>query len=126
MRKFKFGKSYEEVEIAGETYEIRFDDEKIYEYHEAFEDFVKKSNEIEKLNHEEVSTEEVKEAHKDTLEMIEEVLDIILGEGAYEVLYEQSGKSTIEMIELMGFISDVVGESIESIREDRKNKYVKK
>lgn len=126
MRKFEFNKSYKEVDIAGKVYKIRFDDEKLFEYHEAFEDFYKDTKGIKEIEADGMDNKELHKTYKEIREMSKTVLDIVLGEGAYEELYEKSGNSTLAMVDVINFVSDVVGEGMEDIRDRKQKDYIEK
>lgn len=126
MRKFEFGKSYEELEIAGNIYKIRFDDEKLLEYHKAFEEFYQDTKKIQEIETEDMEHKDLLDIYKEIREMSKEILDTVLGEGAYNELYERSGQSTMGMVDVINFVSDVVGEGMDNARNKKKQDYVKK
>ena len=126
IKKFEFNKSYKEVEIAGEVYKIEFNDEKLMEYQEEFLSYYRKAKDINELDGEELEKEDLVGAFEDAREITKEVLDVVLGEGTFDVLYEKSGHSTLGMVDVVDFISDIVGEGMEDIRDRRKQDYIPK
>lgn len=121
---FQFKKSYEEVEIAGETFQIEFTDDKVLQYNKSFDKFYQ---ETKKLNKIDVSASNVEEQHElfgKMQDLVKRVTEELLGKGSYTKLYAASGSSLINMIEMVEYLSEVVGEKTERIREDRKNKYL--
>ena len=126
IKKFDFNKSYEEIEIAGEEYRIEFNDEKLLEYSKAFDKFYQETQDINKIDTSDMDVEEQEESFKEIQKTIKTMIDVILGVGAYDTLYEQSGQSIMNMISMIEFLSDVVGDKMEQIQGDRKKKYIKK
>lgn len=126
MRRFDFKKTYEEIDIAGEVYKIRFDDEKLLEYHEEFDKFYKRTKEIQAVESAELERDKLLDTYEEIQKISKEVLDVILGEGAYEDLFERSGRSTLAMVDVINFVSDVVGDGMANAREGRKADYVRK
>lgn len=126
MRKFEFKKSYEELEIAGKVYRMRFDDEKLLEYHEAFDEFYQDTKKMQEVETEDMEHEELLDTYKEIREMSKKILDTVLGEGAYDELYEKSGQSTMGMVDVINFVSDAVGDGMEKVRNKKKQNYIKK
>ena len=125
MRKFEFGKSYEEVEIAGKIYKIDFTDAKVKEYQFAIHDYYKEAQELRKVDVEKLTPEEQQEKFVEAMELQRKVIDIILGEGAFDELYEKSGESSQNMVALVEFLAEVIGERVQKLKQKQKNKYVR-
>ena len=126
IKKFEFKKSYEEVELAGKVYKIELNDERMLVYMKAFDKFYTKSNELHEIETEKLDIKAQEEVLNEMAEMIKEILDLLLGKGAYDELYEKSGQSVINMVDVVLFVGDVVGERMEQSREEKKQQYVKK
>lgn len=126
IKKFEFKKSYEEVELAGKVYKIELNDERLLVYMKAFDKFYTKSNELHEIETEKLDIKAQEEVLNEMAEMIEEILDLLIGEGAYDELYKKSGQSVINMVDVVLFVGDVVGERMEQSREEKKQQYVKK
>lgn len=126
IKKFEFKKSYEEVELAGEVYKIELNDERLLVYMKAFDKFYTESNELHEIETEKLDIKAQEEVLNEMAEMIEEILDLLIGEGAYDELYKKSGQSVINMVDVVLFVGDVVGERMEQSREEKKQQYVKK
>lgn len=126
IKKFEFKKSYEEVELAGKIYKIEFNDERLLVYMKAFDKFYTKSNELHEIEAEKLDIKKQEEVLSEMAEMIKEILDLLLGKGAYDELYKKSGQSVINMVDVVLFVGDVVGERMEQSREEKKQQYVKK
>lgn len=126
MKKFVFDKSYEEVEIAGQVYKIDMSDEKVTEYQKAFKLFYEKVQELSNTDIEKISDEEqigILTKQKDNMKAFTE---IVLGVGAFDKLYELSGRSTVNYMQLLMFISEIFEEKTNNIKADARKKYVKK
>jgi hypothetical protein len=127
MRTFEFKKSYEEVEINSKVYKLDMSDDKIQEYQRLFIEFYKRTQEIEKeFPGDEFTVEQQQEFMNKSTELLKETVDALLGEGSFDVLYVESGKSLMNVTDLLVFITDVVKDRIETTKEDKASKYLKK
>lgn len=126
MRKFSFEKTYEEIEMAGNVYRLKYDDESIIEYHKAFTEFYRDTQKLQEIDGSELEEKDLLEVYADIRKVSKEILDSILGEGTYHELYEKSGRSTMAMVDAINFVSDVVGELLGDIKEQQKSEYTKK
>src|SRR5690625_3867955 len=92
-RKFEFKKSYEEVEIAGNTYKIEFTDEKLIQYNKNFDEFHVESKRISEVDTTKMNSKEKEDLFKEIQDITKKVVEELLGKGTYKELYEASGKS---------------------------------
>lgn len=125
MKKFEFKKTYEEVEIAGKVFRIDLNDDKVFEYQESFNKYGKEMQEDSGANIESFGKEEQKEFFDKQLQRIKEVIEIMLGKDSFEHIYEASGRSIINLAELVTYLSNLIGEKTVNIRDEKKKKYVK-
>ncbi|PEV02209.1 hypothetical protein CN417_28780 [Bacillus thuringiensis] len=125
MKKFEFKKTYEEVEIAGKVFRIDLNDDKVFEYQESFNKYGKEMQEDSSSNIESFGKEEQKEFFDKQLQRIKEVIEIMLGKDSFEHIYEASGRSIINLAELVTYLSNLIGEKTVNIRDEKKKKYVK-
>ncbi|OQM47536.1 hypothetical protein B6A27_00385 [Anoxybacillus sp. UARK-01] len=126
MKKFEFRKSYEEIEIAGKIYRIDFTDEKVMEYQKNFSRFYQEAQELNNLDIESLSDEEQQTIISKQRKNMKIVTENLLGEGTFEELFELSGRSTVNYMELLLFLGEVMSERTNTIKEDARKKYVKK
>ena len=121
VREFNFKKSYEEIKINGKVYMVDFSDEAIMNYQTSFNKFNKQKNEeLSKLAENEAEfIEKAREITKD-------IIDTILGNGSFDVIYIESGKSLFNISELIEYLAEIIGEKVESVRKEKRKKYVKK
>ncbi|PFS55857.1 hypothetical protein [Bacillus thuringiensis] len=125
MKKFEFKKTYEEVEIAGKVFRIDLNDDKVFEYQESFNKYGKEMQEDSSSDIESFGKEEQKEFFHKQLQRIKEVIEIMLGKDSFEHIYEASGRSIINLAELVTYLSNLIGEKTVNIRDEKKKKYVK-
>lgn len=125
-RSFDFNKSYEEVTISGNDYRIEFNDAKMIEYNKTFDKFYVESKEMKEIDTEKLSIKEQEDLFIQMQALTKKTVETLLGEGSYDVLYEASGHSLMNMIEMIEYLSDVIGEKMERIQSDRKRKYTVK
>lgn len=125
-RSFEFSKAYEEIEIADKVYRIDFNDEKTFEYYDAFEHFYKETQRIGEIEKDNLTPEENKQLFLDAKNLIKDLIEMLLGSGTFEPLYKLAGESTEVMIELVNEIADIVNERTNKMKEARKAKYLQK
>lgn len=123
---FEFKKSYEEIEVAGITYQVDFSDEKIVQYYDEFEKYSKRAIEISEIDTSKITKEEEMKLFKEAQGLAEDLVDLMLGKGEYAKLYEMSGRSTINMTNLISYLKDVINEFSKNIQNERKDKYLVK
>lgn len=123
-RKFDFNKSYEEIEIAGKTYQIEFNDEKILQYNKSFDKFYQESKKLNEIDATKLEQKEQEDLFIKMQGLTKSMVEEILGENTYDELYKLSGNSLMNMLEMVEYLSEVVGEKIERIKGDKKKKYL--
>ncbi len=121
---FEFKKSYEEVDLAGNVYRIEFTDEKVLQYNKSFDKFYRESKKLSKIDIKNSSVEEQHDLFYNMQKLVKKVTEQLLGEGTYDTLYEASGNSLMNMIDMVEYLSEIVEEKARHIQEDRKNKYL--
>lgn len=124
-RKFEFKKTYEELEIAGETYRVNFDDESLKRYQKEFNEFYHESRKNQEIDVTKLTQEEQLEVFNHSQEILKKLVENILGEGAYAPIYEASGRSTMEMLDLAEYLSEIIGEKMETVKKTKNDKYLK-
>jgi hypothetical protein len=126
MREFSFKSTIEEFKINGEVYSIDFADDKVKEYQKTFRSFYDKAMEFQKAINKDVNTtdEEQEEMLEKSKQMTKEIIDSLLGKNKFEIIYEQSGRSLMNVLELVSFLGDVVKEKTEKLTTSHVNKYL--
>lgn len=125
MRTFEFGKSYEEVDIAGKTYQIDMSDKAIKEYQIAINKYHKEAQKLESVEISKLDFEEQKVKFNEAMQLQKNFIETILGKGTFDELYEKSGQSSSNMIDLVVFLGEVVGERVQKLKEKQLNRYLK-
>lgn len=121
---FEFKKSFEEVEVAGNVYQVDFSDEKIAQYQKSFEHFYKESQRIKAIDVKDLSAERQTGLFTEMQDLVKRVVEELLGKESYADLYKASGNSLINMLELIQYLGEVIQEKTEKINEGRKKKYI--
>ena len=119
MIEFKFKKAYEEIMINDQLYTIDFSDEAIMGYQKKFNEFYQKYQALQTKEEQDTEFTEAKE-------LMSEVVNAILGENKFDILYLESGKSLYNMMDLVEVLSGLIGDKVENIREKNRQKYVGK
>lgn len=126
MRTFEFKKTYEEIKINGADYKIELSDEKIAEYKVLFDKFYKEAQSIQLAAKNNLTAEQEQEQLDKANKILKTVTNTILGQECYDALYEQSGRSMINMIELATFLSSTIEEKVGALKTKTVEKYTKK
>ena len=126
MRKFEFGKAYEEIEINGKPYQIDFSDDKLKQYQDMFYKFYQEAQEIEQADIEKMTPEEQTALLEKQRQNMKTVTETMLGEGTFEELFELAGRSTWNYMKLIEFLAETIEQRFNEIKEERRKKYVKK
>jgi hypothetical protein len=126
MRKFEFGKAYEEIEINGKQYRVDFSDDKLKQYQDMFYKFYQEAQEIEQADIEKMTREEQTALLDKQRQNMKTVTETMLGEGTFDELFELAGRSTWNYMRLIEFLAETIEERFNEIKEERRKKYVKK
>lgn len=124
MKNFEFQKSYEEVKIAGKVYKMDMSDDKVMEYQETFKKYYDKADELSNVKIEDMSVTAQVEMLAEQKGILKEATELMLGEGSFDELYEASGKSTINFMELFVFLGSLMNEKTGEIKANAANKYI--
>lgn len=125
VREFKFDTSYEEVKINDRMYQIDVSDEKLVEYQELFSQYHKESQNIAARNTDNATKEETQKFLEDSKAVLGKILETMLGEGTFEQIYNESGKSIVNVSKLIIFLADIMNEKTNNMRNEERNKYLK-
>lgn len=125
MREFSFKKSYEEIKINGQLYKFDFSDDKLKEYQKYFNEYYQAAKKFEDVDTSNLSKEEENKYFDDSLNLVKSLVEKLLGEGTFDKTYEDSGRSLLNMVDMITFLSDVIGDKMKSVRDEKYQKYVK-
>ncbi|UYG93185.1 hypothetical protein [Cytobacillus firmus] len=125
MRSFDFKKTYEEIKINGEVYKIDFSDAKLKEYRKSFNEFYAESQKMQSVNASELVKDDEFKQFDQATDLTKKAIDNLLGDGSFDKLYEQSGRSLFNMMDLVEFLAELVGEKTNKVRNERAHKYTK-
>lgn len=125
MREFQFKKSYEEVKINGDVYQIDMSDVKVAEYQILFSTFHDEAAKLQAESEKDMTPDEQKAFINKSKELVGKALEALLGENTFDKLYEQSGKSIINVIDLILFLAEMIAEKTEKVKDENIKKYLK-
>ena len=125
VHKFEFKKdTVEIVEVAGKQYSIDFGDEAIRDMQVKFNAFYSDYKNLAAKETANMNGNAVNEYFDNIKELIKKITEGILGVGTFDELYAASGKSLINMMELITYLSDLIGNKAGVVREKNRAKYV--
>lgn len=126
MKKFEFKKTYEEVEIAGKVYRVDLQDESVKKYQKQFNSFYEQSQNLQAAATKEMTIDEQAAFLDQSKELASVTINALLGDNAFDEIYEASGKSLINVMDLINFLTEVIREKAGELQEQTVNKYLKK
>lgn len=109
------------MKINDRVYRIDLSDDKVKEYRKVFVEFHDQSVLIQN-----VDGEDQEQLFDKSKEMVTKVIDTLLGAGSFVTLYEESGNSLLNMVDLVACLTDVVREKTEEFQTSNLDKYLKK
>ncbi|WP_077735630.1 hypothetical protein [Bacillus sonorensis] len=122
VKKFEFKKTYEEIEAAGKVYRLYFDDERLKRYLVMIEKF----KDIQTPDIKSITKEEIDRVMDKQAEDLKEITETLLGDGAFDELYEASGRSIHNMAELVKYLFELVNEYVTEKNNGKIENYYKK
>ena len=117
-------KPCQEFEVNGEVFKLFYDDESINKYRKEALKFQKQATK--QIDIEKATEEEIEEYEKESKKLIEEIVTCFFGEGEYEKLYKITGKSIINMFDVVGEIAKYVTTKMSSMDKKAAEYYMKK
>lgn len=126
VKKFTFGKVVEPVEIGSKKYEVDFSDTAIEKRDEVLTEWQKEYAEFTDLDIEKLDINDQRMKLSHLREIMREFVETVLGENTFDELYEMSGKSTINLLELVQFLMEFIAEKSNKSADAVRSKYVKK
>ncbi|CAI8737654.1 hypothetical protein COM13_12395 [Bacillus pseudomycoides] len=123
---FNFEKTYREIDVAGKIYKVNFDDESMLKYQEGFLSYEKKAKELqaEAVDIREASTEKLREMHSKQREVMKEAIELFLGADTFEDLYVKAGRSLMNLVALIDYLTKLVETELRSKVGDSLNEYL--
>ena len=126
VKKFTFGSVIEEVEIGNKQYVVDFSDtavekrdEVLHKWHKEYAAFANTDIDSLDINDQRLKLSSLRENMK-------EFIESVLGEGVFAELYELSGKSTTNLLELALFLMEFIAEKSNKSADTLRSKYTKK
>jgi len=125
---FNFEKTYKEIDVSGDIYHVEFNDEALTRYQKAVKRFnqgIKEAQSaLEKVNIETDSDDEIQKVSDKQKDVVKDVVEVFLGEGTFEGLYEKAGKSVMNLMSLVNYLIDIYSSEMKSKTEDARKKYL--
>lgn len=125
---FNFEKTYKEIDVSGDIYRVEFNDEALTRYQKAVKGFNQGIKEaqgaLEKVNIETDSDDEIQKVSDKQKDVVKDVVEVFLGEGTFDGLYEKAGKSVMNLMSLVNYLIDIYSSEMKSKTEDARKKYL--
>ncbi|MDZ4533905.1 hypothetical protein ORM92_22725 [Bacillus cereus] len=123
---FNFEKTYKEVDVAGKVYQVEFNDDALNKYQKALKRFEKSTKELQKVipDFENATDKEIDALTAKQKEITKDVVDVFLGEGAFEELYDIAGRSVGNLLSLVHYLNDLYAEEMIKKSDKAQSKYL--
>lgn len=125
MKTFQFKNSFEEIKINERVYKVDLSDDKVRSYQAQFVGLNEKIKELQSKDTTDMSLEEQNDYFNQSKEITKEVIESVLGKDSFDPIYEESGRSLFNMLDLLTFLSDLIGEKTKDRYENKVDKYIK-
>lgn len=119
-------KTYEEVEIVDSVYRMSLSDESMKAYDKVFKKFRKESLKMSERDYSKMTDKEQKAAEKENHAMMFEVVEALLGEGSFDKIYSDTGKSLLVVADIIMQLMGVVDKRLKVFKEKEKAYYLGK
>jgi hypothetical protein len=124
-RKFEFKKTYEEIEVGNKTYKMEFNDEKMKEYQQEFTKVRDSYIKLLEVDETKMNEEEALKHFEDIKSLAKKSLNVLLGEGSFDSIYEASGHSIINVYDFVWYLAEIVKERSVENNKSKRDKYLK-
>lgn len=124
--KIQVEKVTEDVEIGSLTYTLDLSDEKIEEQLAFYDKFKNKTDKYEGVDLSTVDAATRKEIMDDRKQTVKEMVEALLGEGQFEPVYNEVGRSLVVMSNVIVQLTEIMQERITNISEKSKTYYTGK
>lgn len=128
MKQFKLTKAIEVIEIEGDKFEIDLSDDKRKEYAIAGQRLQQEVRKIQERTAENnIMTEEEIDKELDNLrEITKDVIDKVLGAGAFDKIYPKTNRSVVATMDVLYQVIDYIQQKDKERFEEKRSKYVRK
>lgn len=117
VRQFTFAQTTEDIEIAGRIYQLPLDDNSLLHMQELLLAYGKEADELSKRAVPDNDSAALKARFDDQKNLCERIVDGLLGDGSFPPLYEAAGQSISNMIDLIGYLADIIAEKSEQKKQ---------
>ncbi|PFO79958.1 hypothetical protein COJ87_05955 [Bacillus cereus] len=123
---FNFEKTYKEVDVAGKVYQVEFNDDALNKYQKALKRFEKSTKELQKFipDFENATDKEIDALTAKQKEITKDVVDVFLGEDAFEELYDIAGRSVGNLLSLVHYLNELYAEEMIKKSDTAQSKYL--
>ncbi|NIK12875.1 hypothetical protein [Alkalibacillus almallahensis] len=125
---FNFEQPFDEIDINGHIYKLYYDDESLKryqklatDYQQDAEKYAQKQNDLGNM-----SEKEIEKLEQEGVEFLKRFTDGFFGEGAFEPIYEASGRSTLNFMPLIEYTLDWLNNKMPDTDQAKKDYYLKK
>lgn len=126
IHKFEFQSPKKEIEVAGKVYEVDFSDDAVQRYTEmaesAKQEYQKQQEKFDASD--ELTSDDIKQIQADQKAVVKRTIEGYLGEGTFDELYEKAGRSTVNLLSLVRYLSDLFQEEQQERVQQHKDKYL--
>lgn len=121
--KIQVEKVTEDVEIGSLTYTLDLSDENIEVQLDFYDKFKDKTDKYEGVDLATVDSATRKEILEDRKQTVKEMLEVLLGEGSFDQVYSEVGRSVVVTSNVIVQLTDVMKNRITQINENSKAYY---
>ncbi len=121
----KFDKPIQIFEINGMDYEVYYDDKAIERYRDTLLKFSKEYDEIKVKDIANMPSDKQEEIKLKQTKLIEEFIESIFGKDSYEVIYVSTGKSMLNLLDIVEAFSNWLNDKLSKYKKEKQNYYTR-
>ncbi|MCT8138645.1 hypothetical protein H1D32_13375 [Anaerobacillus sp. CMMVII] len=120
---FTFEKPYEEFEVNGKVYQVHYDDDSMESYRKQALVYKNGVEQFITVDLDQISAEEQEELKENAEKLTTDLIEMFFGKGTFNEIYEVSGRSYINVSNLLRFMFDWVNTKIGNLEQIKKDYY---
>lgn len=124
--KINIEKPIQQFEIAGNVYELPYDDVSLQNFMRQMRSFQRRSMDMSKKEFEDMTEEEQKELEAASLKASKELIEVFFGKGSYDAIYASCGKSVYNLFKVIEAVGAFLEEKSSSIKAEKRKTYTKR
>lgn len=128
MAKHVFNKAdlFDTVEVGEHSFDINLNDEKVRNFRALALDYSERAQAIAKIDTTKLNETEIVDLEKEASDLLQNVIDQILGAGSFETIYKELGENTFNVAKFVEYLFEILEEKLKESKLIAAQKYTQK